>query len=246
MTEWDPHALRHLDRIEARIEDAGLSGLIQTAAADLWRANRERYEPDHLFDDPFTLSVLTSRNLANRLFAEINEHQEMSKQGIVASRESSTTVVTLSNVAIRLVKAPHYTGRNPDFDTAFVWDRSDLRLGAAARNHAAYAPQGHPTLFDVDDKRPAGAVSHCLDVFIVWAADLSTGLTAGWLGLPTIKPTGSPWLAVRQLWWDAEVSAATDLAEETENDGNGGDFAARPLPVPALRLRSVRSSGAGL
>jgi hypothetical protein len=246
MGVWDLHALKRLEVLSQRMNAIGFTDLVSLSTADAWRANRERYEPEDLYDDPFTLGVLTSRNLSNRLFAEVSREQERwSSVGLTATRESSTTVLRMDGVEFRFVKVPHRMTRDPDFDSAFGWDRSELRLNAATRNQSVYDPPSSAALFEIGDMDPARAVQKCRDVFIVWGADLKSGLTGGWLGLPTIRSAGSPWLAVTQLWWDAEAVADGQSAAIVATDSEVNDFRSQSIPVPTLRLKSQRVTGSG-
>lgn len=248
MELWDPHAERHLTSIQETLTSVGLVELVHESAAEVWRANRERYEPEELFDDPFILSHQSTRNLANRLWAEVREPRWRSA-GVGASREYQATVLHVRGLDIRLVKAPHSAGRAPDFVADFDWRASESRLAAAARNHAAYGPPPRipwmQPLFDVVQPDAAQAVRACRDVFLVWGAELVTGLTAGWLGLPTTS--AERWLAVCPLWRDHAGSESTSSepsgiggdrpAEEFSDDAPAFDQRRAPAPVVTLRPR---------
>ena len=56
---------------------------------------------------------------------------------------------------------------------------------------------------------PGHDAARCRDVFLVWTGEASTGLTAGWLGLPC--EGDRPWLAVQRLWWDESDARVTAL-----------------------------------
>lgn len=225
------------------MNETGLMSLIRHAAVDVWRANRDRHEPDELYDDAFTLSVVSTRNLANRLFEQISSDKGWPAKGVSVLRQSSTTVVGLRGVDLRFVKAPHRTGRRPNFDTDFDWARSEFRFAAAMRNRAAYHPPparaDHASLFEIEQADAPEAAARCRDAFVVWAAELESGLTAGWLGLPTTS--ADRWLAVLPLWWDEQrISAAAN--DILPNDA-GRDPRGSAPPVPDIRLKHRRGQG---
>lgn len=245
MTSWDPHAQVHLDSLRTSFIEAGLIDFVQTAAAEVWRINRERHEPEEAYDDAFTLSALSSRNLANRLLAEVPDSAALRASGVVASKELGSTVLHTPRADVRLVKAPFRSGRRPSFEADFDWSDSEGRQAAALRNHAAYnspprSPQAEP-LFELPLPNAADAVTHCREVFLVWGAELRTGPTAGWLGLPTAS--AQRWIAVTPAWWDEP--AAKDGSTNGEGSGSydGSTFGDRPAPVPALALKPRRQEG---
>jgi hypothetical protein len=222
----------------------GLSLLIHEAVVDVWRANRARYEPDELFDDPFTLSMLSSRNLANRLFSAIATDAGWQEVSVMATRDFAATVIRVGDIEVRLVKAPHTSGRNPNFVGDFDWTDSESRLLAAARNHDAYRPPVRHTemspLFELEPSNASSAVLDCHDAFLVWGADLSSGLTAGWLGLPITTP--DRWLAVVPMWWD-ESAPFTAKGSMKEGVDRSTSFENRPAPVPSIKLKPRRAEG---
>jgi hypothetical protein len=239
MATWDPHGLQHLESIRHSLVEVGVVDFVRHGAIEVWRANRERYEPDELHDDAFTLSVLSSRNLSNRVLEQIREDTSWRSAGVSASREFTATVIRTPRADVRLVKAPHSTGREPGFGSDFDWADSESRLAAAARNDAVYAaPSRRPglePLFELELPGAAQAVKECRDVFLVWGAELATGLTAGWLGLPTTGP--SRWIAVTPVWWDQPFAAgvANDGDHPLSRDDPG--FGNKPAPVPIISLK---------
>jgi hypothetical protein len=157
-------------------------------------------------------------------------------RGVSAVRELSTTVLRVADVELRFVKTPHRAARRPDFAHDFRWMSSELRWAAAERNRLAYRPVD-ATLFDAELTDQHGTVDKCRDVFVLWAAELETGLTAGWLGLPIIG--ADSWLAVSPLWWDEPPVGATvkAVSEVTEHTGANGD-----VPVASVKLKARRAA----
>lgn len=247
MMSWDPHGVQRLDEMQHALTQRSVDALVHRAAVDVWRANRERHEPDELFDDAFTLSVLSSRNLANRLFAKVSESKVWREVGVTSSRDFTSTVLHIDGFDVRLVKTPHSAGRKPNFVSDFDWSGSDSRLSAAARNHDAYSPSLRrpeiPPLFEIEKPDASSAVLGCKDAFLVWGADLSSGLTAGWLGIPTT--TQDRWLAVTSLWWDGPSSST--VKESTDgNPLNSRRFDERPALVPSITLKPRQAEGTAL
>lgn len=247
MLSWDPHGVRRLDEMQQTLRASGVTDLIHDAVIDVWRANRARHEPEELFDDTFTLSMLSSRNLANRLFATINGSSSWRRAGVTASRDFAATVVHVDHVDLRLVKTPHSAARTPNFVADFDWTDSDSRLAAATRNQNAYSPPPRrpemAPLFDMEPPNASSAVLACRDAFLVWGADLSAGLTAGWVGIPTTSR--ERWLAVAPVWWDEASSNAADRSVVTDAPQSSG-FEDRPVPVPSLTLKTRRDEGSVL
>lgn len=245
MTSWDPHGQVHLDSLRTSFAEAGLIDFVQAAAAEVWRINRERHEPVEAHDDAFTLSVLSSRNLANRLLAEVPHSAVLRASGVVASKEFGSTVLHTPRADVRLVKAPFGSGRHPSFEADFDWSDSEGRQAAALRNHAAYDPpsrdpQAEP-LFELPLPNAAEAVTHCREVFLVWGAELRTGLTAGWLGLPTAS--AQRWIAVTPVWWDEPLAQDSSTSGEGRGSDDGSPFGDKPAPVPSLTLKPRRQEG---
>lgn len=225
----------------------GLDAHVHQAVEGVWRANRARHEPEELFDDASTLSFLSSKNLANRLFATVNGDSALQQAGVSATRDFMATVLHTGGIDIRLVKTPHLAARKPNFVSSFDWTSSESRLAAARRNHEAYAPPLRrpelSPLFEMEHPDAAETVRGCKDAFLVWGAEYESGLTAGWLGIPTT--TQDRWLAVAQLWWDAprpHASKATDKEDLTQNIG----FEDKPEPTLNISLKPRKAEGSAL
>lgn len=246
MTSWDVHAAARLEELRGQFESAGLSEFVRAAASEVWRINRDRHEPEEAYDDAFTLSLISARNLANRLLAEIPQCRQLRTAGVSAVKEAGSTVLRTAHADVRLVKAPHGSGRHPDFVSGFDWSPSEGRCAAALRNHAAYAPPpsdpGSDPLFELALPGAEAAAARCRDVFLVWGAELSTGLTAGWIGFPTIG--APPWVSVTPLWWDVMPARAVTSHHDADPADRLATFGDKRAPVPAISLKA-RTQEAG-
>lgn len=238
MQSWAPQAVARLEAVRRDFDRSGLTRVVRSAATEVWRANRDRFQPDELFDDNLTLSLLSSRNLANRLIYDLDDSPRWRPQGISASRDNGSFVLHLKNVRVQIVKAPHGCGREPDFATDFAWTKSEIRTDAGSRNVIAVQTYAEPTLWDTPPSTPVEAFNRCRDVFVIWAAELSSGLTGGWLGLPSGGLGRGPWLGVTKLWWD-EVDPAARRDPANFPTGRD-DVRSNKMPVPIVKLKPVR------
>ncbi|MBK0419024.1 hypothetical protein JD276_08245 [Leucobacter sp. CSA1] len=247
MMSWDPHGAERLEEIKRAVADVSLDVLVQEAVKEVWSANRARHEPEELFDDAFTLSTVSSRNLANRLYTTVNRDSGLRRAGVSATRDFAATVLRVGAFDIRLVKTPHLAARKPDFVSSFDWRDSESRLAAAARNHGAYSPPIRrpemSPLFEIEQIDASESVRGCRDAFLVWGAEYESELTAGWLGLPTTTP--DRWLAVAPLWWDEPASRTTKFEDADASTENVG-FADQPEPVPNISLKVRKIEGNSL
>jgi hypothetical protein len=245
MVSWDPHGVERLESIRGSLVKVGLIDFAHEAAVEVWRANRDRHEPEELFDNSLTLGVQSTINLANRVFAHVSGSARWLSAGVRASRKHTATVLHVGGLDVRLVKAPHRAARRPNFVTDFDWHNREARQAAAARNHASYGPPARrpnmETLFEVDHPGARQAAQWCRDVFLVWGAELTSGLTAGWLGLPTTS--ADRWLAVTPLWWDEPSSAAVITDNNSPLPGDGPAFGDKPAPKPSITLKPRRKEG---
>jgi hypothetical protein len=62
----DHNGLARLEAIRRTMDAVGAIALIHEAIKDTWRANRDRYEPDELHDDPLTRGVGGARAVYDR------------------------------------------------------------------------------------------------------------------------------------------------------------------------------------
>lgn len=233
--------------MQQAVADVGLDVLVQEAVKEVWRANRARHEPEELFDDAFTLSTVSSRNLANRLFATVNRDIGLRRAGVSATRDFMAIVLHVDAFDIRLVKTPYLAARKPNFVSSFDWKDSESRLAAAARNHKAYSPPVRKPemspLFEMEQLNASETVRECRDAFLVWGAEYESELTAGWLGLPTTTP--DRWLAVAPLWWD-EPTSRTTRVKDTDTSAESVGFEDQPEPVPNISLKTRKTEGNSL
>lgn len=247
MMSWDPHGAERLEEMRRAILSVGLDARVQEAVKEVWWANRARHEPEELFDDAFTLSTVSSRNLANRLFATVNRDTGLRRDGVSATRDFMATVLHVGAFDIRLVKTPHLAARKPNFVSNFDWKDSESRLAAASRNHEAYSPPVRrpemSPLFEIEQLNAAEAVRGCRDAFLVWGAEYESELTAGWLGIPTTTP--DRWLAVVPLWWDEPALRTRGVKDADASTQNVG-FEDQPEPVPNISLKIRKTEGNSL
>lgn len=214
-SEWDPDVLRHLQDASASFAGAGVIDVVRQVVQTTWEANLGRWSPSEHFDDTNTLGYQTSRNVNNRLTAVLQGSNDVAP-GVFAETESGIAIIRCGNYRLRVVKAPIESGVSPDFQADFDWSGSLSRSSAARRNQAVYHPlHGEDWTLTYDsDPRPAHRrrVDVCHDVFLIWAAELVSTRTLGWLGLPTLGDL--PWMGVSSLWCDAEANAVTYVWED--------------------------------
>jgi hypothetical protein len=242
MESWDPFGLKRVEQVRDRLVEVRFVSYVRGAAQAVWRANRDRHEPNELFDDSYTISQLSTRNLANRVHQQVSGSKTWKKAGVLTRWANNAVIVSAAGVEVRFVKVPFSMERKPRF-TQFSWEDSEGRAAAAARNSAVYHPpvrDGNLTLFDVDELAAEAAVQRCRDVFLLWGAELHTGLTAGWLGLPVAK--GDSFLAVAPLWWDESKTHASSFTVDSSPRPTGEPtFGAKTAPTPSLTLKQNRN-----
>ena len=240
MLNLDPEASERLASVHATLRANGLIDVVREAAGETWRANRERYEPEDLFDDTSTLGYQTSKNLANRLANSLGTLRLLAGKGVSAALQANTLVNRVDDAEIRLVKAQVAAGRSLSLESDFDWQSRETRLAAASRNASAYrAPKtvpGHEPMFELPKEDPRLAAANCRDFFVVWAGDMTTGLTAGWLGIPTTDP--GTWLAVDQIWWDDLGDSGSKASTRDPVTDSDSPFTERPSVLPTVRLKS--------
>lgn len=244
MESWDPDGVARLESIRDMLGEVGLTDFLREEIGAVWTANRDRHEPEELYDDSWTLASQSSRNLANRILARVQGDDRWRSAGVSASKEHNATVLHLPGCEIRMVKAPARAGRRPGFASDFEWS-SGARLDAATRNHAVYAAMapmlGMASLFEVEQPDGVHPVHACRDVFAVWAGDLTSGLTAGWFGLPTTGP--DRWIAVVPAWWDEPNPGSVSTDEVTPQPDSGPSFGSGVAPTPSVTLKPQTGKG---
>lgn len=239
---WDATALEHLEGAVVAMRRLGMVDVLHEATVRSWAANCARFDPEHLYDDARTLGFTASSNLANRVYDEVGVRRLL--PGVTAHQDYTAVVVTWEGWRLRLVKAPAARARQPRFAADFNWHTRETRLAAAQRNAAAYRPPsrelGSDPLFELPMPDAAGQVKGCRDLFLLWGGEITTQLTAGWVGLPTTDV--NRWLAVAPLWWDRPQSGSGVTIPRPDDAPvvSFGDEA----PVPTIRLKP-RTAEAG-
>lgn len=245
MNFWDANGQAHLESLHSELADLGVIKFIRDATSEVWRINRDRHEPDEAHDDAFTLSLLSYRNLDNRLLTDGPSNGQLQAAGVSVEKVFGSTLIRTPRADVRVVKVPHKSGINPVFESDFDWTASENRQAAAIRNRTAYAPPPHDPnvapLFDIAIPDAAEAAARCREVFLVWGAELETGLTAGWLGLPTTDT--QHWIAVTPVWRDESPAQNRSVTNGELASDDGSAFGNTPIPVPSLTLKPRRKEG---
>ena len=237
---FDP-ATEYLSRIHATLRDSGLIGYIHIAVGLTWRANLERHDPEHLFDDQRTLGFQSAANLSNRAFEELRGTSGLLAPRVTAVIEAQATVVHVDGYHVRFVKLPANAMHTASGPYRLRWDGREGRANAAQRNSSNYtAPKtvlGHEPFFELPQPDAAERLVECKDVFIAWGGR-NDGRTNGWVGLPSAVP--QPWLALEAAWVDddgaAHVVARTSPAVPS--------FSGIETPLPTIRLKNRPADGA--
>ncbi|MBT9273558.1 hypothetical protein KMZ32_05635 [Phycicoccus sp. MAQZ13P-2] len=215
----DQAAREHIDGVRHLYEQAGVVRFIHEVVQEVWAANRRRWSPRRHYDDANTLGYQTSRNVSNRLLQTFDESAVAPY--VAAESELGVTVLAAHGYRLRVVKAAIECGLNPDFDDDFDWRPSATRAAAAQRNSSNYLPMPEEdwTLKFETDPRPSRLrqVQDCRDFFLVWAAEMDSDRTAGWLGMP--RSGDHPWMGIVDLWVDDErPSQSTEEADAADED----------------------------
>lgn len=244
MRLWDEAARQHLESLALTLAESGLVDLVERSARVTFRTNLDRHEPQELFDSSGTLGFLSSVNLTGRLMSMLRAYGTDPLDGVEATMVNNTLEIFCGGATVHIIKAPSSPRREPSW-SSFAWSERPTRYDAARRNWNSYrAPHveaGIEPMFGAPGVSGTG-LEACTDVFLVWSGDEKTGLTAGWLGLPTVDP--GTWLAVRQLWWDQPEAPkiGADIADEATT---GAGFLTRRPATPVISLRRHRATGAG-
>lgn len=209
-TAGDPAVQAHLANAGTLYAQAGVIEYLRDVVRTTWRDNLRRWSPDRYFDDWNTLGHQTSRNVTNRILKTIETSDASGR--VLVTPELGVAILAIADYRLRVIKAPIESGLTPDFDSDFDWSTSTTRDSAARRNASHYFPLASDEMmleFE-NDPRPEHLrrIESCRDVFLLWAADLTSDRTAGWLGLPRVGET--PWLGIQDLWLD-DAESAEDL-----------------------------------
>lgn len=225
--------------------DAGLNALV----TEVWQVNLARYEPDELGDDPQTLGHTCAKNIANRVERLIRASSEFEAEhwdvpGLNVARPHGALRLDFAGRHFHIMKSPMVHGRNPRWHAFPQWNSSsEVREGAARANtmalagHRTAAPGQDPLMYlPISDEAPN--VPHFV---FVWAAELDSPATCGWLGVPSLGD--QPFAAVHQLWADPEGDVSVPARHSAPT---GPNFDDRASDAPALRLkpRPDREAGA--
>jgi hypothetical protein len=243
MRIWDEAAMKHLTSVIASLDDAGLVELVRDCVRVTFRTNLDRHEPDELFDDSSTLGYLSSKNLMGRLMSILRESGTGPLAGVEAFMVSNTIEIVCGNVTVHIIKAPSSPRREPSW-SSFNWAERPTRHEAARRNSKNYRAPHAESLIEPLFGLPVVATTGleaCTDIFLIWSGDEATGLTGGWLGLPTAG--AESFLAVDRLWWDEieppRASSDTSIDPLAPSDG----FLSRQPTMPVIGLKRDRATG---
>lgn len=208
----------------------------------------DRYEPAALGDTAGAFGILSAHNIRQRaLKASLEGQGAWSANRARASEPDGSLLITAEGVNLHILKAPRSGSRTPLWERDFKWDSNSLtRFNAALRNAASEPTQtsssGQDSLFDIAalERNTRSAERAYSDVFLVWSGQESTGLTAGWLGIPVIGP--SPWVAVsRPLWLDETEDGLLSCNPSSIQPTDSADFDALEEPKPEIRLKTKPS-----
>lgn len=231
------------------VTSSGLSDRLHALVSEVWQVNLGRYEPEELGDDPQTLGVTCAKNIANRAEGLVlgNRDHEVEPWGIPglgATRPHGALRLHLAGRQFHIMKAPMGHGRRPQWDRFAPWSHSsEVREDAARANTMAL--HGYRTAAPGQDALPASTLP--LEVpdgrlqlphfVFVWAADIDSVGTSGWLGVPSLGE--QPFAAVDVLWSDSEDQAVSGTRR---TQPTGPSFDERATDIPALTLKP-RSAG---
>lgn len=231
------------------ITRAGFVEHLQALVRDVWNSCVDRYEPDELGDTPMSLGIQAVENLKTRALRRAEhdpsepEERHWRIHGLGVSTPQNVLTIHLNQLQLVSMKATLSQGRRPDWTDIPDWHQlSQTRHALALRNSTALGghfstPLGQDPLFNTDPKsrgRSGGAVVR--DFMWLWAGDLDTGRTAGWLAVPVLGE--QPFAAIEPLWWD-ETSSRQQEVSVTPAAGPGFDQRPQAVPVIALRPRAI-------
>lgn len=232
------HAAKALQAAADRWNSTGFTHHMASLVREVWTTNLERFEPDELGDNARTLGFQCSENLCARTERRIrgDEHEAVhwNVPGLTVSRPNGSMRICIGGDRVFLMKAPMEASRQPRWD-AMSWDgESATRQALAERNSRALGGLSMPAagqgeLFDL------GIEGGYVDSYLmVWAGEISSGLTAGWLTIPILGEL--PFAAVTPLWWDEIVDAPAG-SRRTRPDGPSFDQMASTGPKLRLKPR---------
>jgi hypothetical protein len=239
---FDPNAAAEAALVEAvdAVSVAGLVTQLNTLVAEVWKANRGRYEPDELGDDPQTLGGTCAKNIANRVERLVRANSEFEVEpwdipGLTVARPNGALRLDYSGRHFHIMKSPMAHGRRPRWDAFPQWSTSsEVREEAARANTMALsgcrtAATGQDPLLFLPFANEPLHVSHYV---FVWAAEIDSSATSAWLGIPALGE--QPFAAVHPIWADPEGGAPTGTRRSSPT---GPSFDERAGKLPALTLK---------
>jgi hypothetical protein len=246
MYSWDAEARRYLDSLTESLRLSELMEWLTTTISDVWSINMDRYEPASLGDTARAFGVLSSDNIQQRALRASREGQGPWGEGRArATNPEGSLLITASGVDIHVLKAPRTGSRTPAWERDFKWTtKSYSRLNASARNTLINGPAtstaGQTALFETTPQSGNEDSNTFSDVFLVWSGDETSGLTAGWLGIPVLGP--SPWVAVSPpLWWDETGRSSLKSAPLPALPTDAANFDSLEEPKPTIRMKPLVS-----
>ena len=228
---------------------AGVVTRLNALVAEVWQVNLGRYEPDELGDDPQTLGATCAKNIANRVERLVRANSEYEVEpwdvpGLTVARPHGALRLDYAGRHFHIMKSPMVQGRRPKWDTLPQWGTaSEVREDAARANTMALsgcrtaAPGQDPLLLLPLANEPL----HLPHYVFVWAAEIDSSATSGWLGVPALGE--QPFAAVHPLWADPEGGAPTG-ARRSSPTGPSFDERAGELPDLTLKPRPDREGHA--
>ncbi len=252
MSLWDSAAAERLERVVADLRAAEVVEVFRDLTREVWRTNLSRYEPSELGDTVQWLGFSSWVNLSQLTFRHYAGREQGHESEVSAYWRDQSLLVEACDVRLQMVKSSPSSSRLPMW-SSFTWSAADsqIRRRAAQRNSAAYLPTASdqdgraPTLGQGNEPTLWGAPSDLAelrDVMLVWSGDPTNGLTAGWLGFPSIGVP--PWFAIAPLWWD-EHDERSDASSCPISPDDKGTFSDRPEPALNLGLRKGSTEQAG-
>lgn len=234
-----------LESTVTRLRESGLLAAIRDLQRTVWSVNIDRYEPDELGDTPRSLGLLTFENFTQRAMRRYN-HDELEPdenhwniEGLKLTTPSGVLTFELGGARIVGMKVPPSEHRSPHWDRFADWDNeSNTRLDIARENSKVLGGYTTPDPdqdvladFHAELGRTPGVVSNFL---YVWAGELHSPLTSGWLTVPALG--GHPFAAVAALWHDTEDDLPRGTRIPTRGP-NGPSFEEKPAAQPAITLK---------
>lgn len=234
-----------LEAAVKRLEDSGLLAAIRDLQRAVWVANIDRFEPDELGDTLRSLGLLTFENFTQRALRRYNHdglepaEKHWHIEGLKVTTPNGVLTFELDGARIVGMKVPPSEHRAPRWDRFADWDNeSNTRLDIARENSRVLGGyttpnpgQGVLADFHAHLGRTPGVVYNFL---YVWAGELQSPLTSGWLTVPALG--GHPFAAVAPLWHDTSDDLSVSTRTLTRGP-EGPSFEERPAAQPSITLK---------